>query len=69
MRDRKVEYFLSTSAGLLAGFSPDKILWERLMEEFARLTFPNGRTGAMCGRRFCDLAAAITQIGGQRSCS
>ena len=39
--------FFQTSPGLLAGFSPDgSLLWERsLMEEFARLTFPNGRTG------------------------
>ena len=37
--------FFQTSPGLLAGFSPDgSLLWERsLMEEFARLTFPNGR--------------------------
>jgi len=40
--------FLLTSPGLLLAFSPDgKQLWERsLMEEFGRLTFPNGRTGA-----------------------
>ncbi len=39
--------YFQTSPGLLAGFSPDgSLLWERsLMEEFARLTFPNGRTG------------------------
>lgn len=40
-------YVLST-AGELAGFTPDgKTLWRRsLMEEFGRLTFPNGRTGS-----------------------
>ena len=40
--------YLQTTAGLLMGFTPDgKKLWERsMMEEFGRLTFPNGRTGA-----------------------
>ncbi len=39
--------FFQTSPGLLIGYSADgSFLWERsLMEEFARLTFPNGRTG------------------------
>jgi hypothetical protein len=45
--------FFQTSPGLLAGFSPDgSLLWERsLMEEFARLTFPNGRTGGRMARQ------------------
>ncbi len=40
--------FLLTSPGLLLSFSPEgKPLWEHsLMEEYGRLTFPNGRTGA-----------------------
>ncbi len=40
--------YLLTSPGLAIGFSPDgKKLWEHsLMEEFGRLTFPNGRTGS-----------------------
>ncbi|MGF1448898.1 MAG: PQQ-binding-like beta-propeller repeat protein [Opitutales bacterium] len=39
--------FLMTSPGLLMSFSAEgEVLWERsLMEEFGRLTFPNGRTG------------------------
>ncbi len=39
--------FLMTSPGLLMSFDADgKMLWERsLLEEFGRLTFPNGRTG------------------------
>ena len=42
--------YFQTSAGLLLGFDKDgKLLWERsLMEEFSRLTFPNGRTGGPC---------------------
>jgi outer membrane protein assembly factor BamB len=42
--------YFQTSPGLLIGYDSngDK-LWERsLMEEFARLTFPNGRTGGPC---------------------
>lgn len=40
--------FLMTSPGLLVAFDRDGgLLWERsMMEEFGRLTFPNGRTGA-----------------------
>ncbi|MGE9266893.1 MAG: PQQ-binding-like beta-propeller repeat protein, partial [Verrucomicrobiales bacterium] len=40
--------YLQASNGRIMGFSPDgKALWERsLMEEFGRLTFPNGRTGS-----------------------
>ena len=42
--------YFQTSPGLLLGFDKNgKKLWERsLMEEFARLTFPNGRTGGPC---------------------
>ena len=42
--------YFQTSSGLLLGFDKDgKLLWERsLMEEFSRLTFPNGRTGGPC---------------------
>lgn len=40
--------YLMTSPGLLVAFDRDgRRLWERsMMEEFGRLTFPNGRTGA-----------------------
>ncbi len=40
--------YLMTTPGLLLGFDHDgKLLWQRsMMEEFGRLTFPNGRTGA-----------------------
>ena len=42
--------YFQTSPGLLIGYDSDgNTLWERsLMEEFARLTFPNGRTGGPC---------------------
>ena len=42
--------YFQTSPGLLIGYdSEGNQLWERsLMEEFARLTFPNGRTGGPC---------------------
>lgn len=42
--------YFQTSPGLLLGYdSGGNKLWERsLMEEFARLTFPNGRTGGPC---------------------
>lgn len=38
--------YLQGTQGILAGFTPDgKLLWRKsLMEEFGRLTFPNGRT-------------------------
>ena len=54
--------FFQTSPGLLAGFSPDgSLLWERsLMEEFARLTFPNGRTGGPCVDEGLVILHAIT---------
>ena len=40
--------YLMTSPGLLVGLDRDgRVLWQRsMMEEFGRLTFPNGRTGA-----------------------
>ena len=41
--------YFQTSPGLLIGYDSDgNKLWERFMEEFARLTFPNGRTGGPC---------------------
>ena len=42
--------FFQTSPGLLAAYAPDgSLLWMRsMMEEFGRLTFPNGRTGGPC---------------------
>ena len=54
--------FFQTSPGLLTGFSPDgSLLWERsLMEEFARLTFPNGRTGGPCVDEDLVILHAIT---------
>ncbi|MEK9772815.1 MAG: PQQ-binding-like beta-propeller repeat protein [Opitutae bacterium] len=54
--------FFQTSPGLLVGFSPDgSLLWERsLMEEFARLTFPNGRTGGPCVDEGLVILHAIT---------
>jgi outer membrane protein assembly factor BamB len=38
--------YLQGTQGILAGFTPEgKLLWRKsLMEEFGRLTFPNGRT-------------------------
>ena len=40
--------YLMTSPGLLMGFDANgRMLWQRsMMEQFGRLTFPNGRTGA-----------------------
>ena len=40
--------YLMTSPGLLVGFDPSgRELWQRsMMEQYGRLTFPNGRTGA-----------------------
>lgn len=40
--------YLMTSPGLLMGFTKDgKKIWEHsMMEQFGRLTFPNGRTGS-----------------------
>ena len=54
--------FFQTSPGMLIGYSPDgSLLWERsLMEEFARLTFPNGRTGGPCVSENLVILHAIT---------
>jgi outer membrane protein assembly factor BamB len=54
--------FFQTSPGMLMGYSPDgSLLWERsLMEEFARLTFPNGRTGGPCISENLVILHAIT---------
>ena len=54
--------FYQTSAGLLLAYSPNgKLLWERsMMEEFARLTFPNGRTGGPCVDEDLVIIHAIT---------
>ncbi|MEM1059073.1 MAG: PQQ-binding-like beta-propeller repeat protein [Verrucomicrobiota bacterium] len=40
--------YIQSTAGILKGFSPGgELLWEHsMMEEYGRLTFPNGRTGA-----------------------
>ena len=53
--------YFQTSPGLLIGYdSEGNKLWERsLMEEFARLTFPNGRTGGPC----VDGHLVIIQLG------
>lgn len=42
------QFFLMTTTGVLMSFNKDgKMLWSNsLMENFGRLTFPNGRTGA-----------------------
>jgi len=54
--------FFQTSPGMLIGFAPDgSLLWERsLMEEFARLTFPNGRTGGPCVSENLVILHAVT---------
>jgi len=54
--------FYQTSAGLLLAYtSSGKLLWERsMMEEFARLTFPNGRTGGPCVDEDLVIIHAIT---------
>ena len=54
--------FFQTSPGLLVGYTPDgSLLWERsLMEEFAKLTFPNGRTGGPCVDEGLVILHAIT---------
>ena len=48
--DETGNVYFQTSPGLLLGFDQEgNVLWERsLMEEFSRLTFPNGRTGGPC---------------------
>ena len=40
--------FIQGTQGILAGFTPEgKLLWKKsLMEEYGRLTFPNGRTAS-----------------------
>jgi len=54
--------YFQTSPGELVGYAPDgSLLWERsLMEEFARLTFPNGRTGGPCVDEDLVILHAIT---------
>ena len=54
--------FFQTSPGLLCAYSPEgTLLWERsMMEEFARLTFPNGRTGGPCVDEDLVIIHAIT---------
>lgn len=60
--------FFQTSPGLLIGYdSQGKKLWERsLMEEFARLTFPNGRTGGPCVDENLVIIHAITANWGKQ---
>ena len=60
--------FFQTSPGLLIGYDPDgNKLWERsLMEEFARLTFPNGRTGGPCIDENLVIIHAITANWGKQ---
>ena len=54
--------YFQTTPGLLFGFDKDgKELWERsMMEEFGRLTFPNGRTGGPCVDGDLVIVHAIT---------
>ena len=60
--------FFQTSPGLLIGYdSQGNKLWERsLMEEFARLTFPNGRTGGPCVDENLVIIHAITANWGKQ---
>ena len=60
--------FFQTSPGLLIGYDPQgNKLWERsLMEEFARLTFPNGRTGGPCVDENLVIIHAITANWGKQ---
>jgi outer membrane protein assembly factor BamB len=60
--------FFQTSPGLLIGYDPEgNKLWERsLMEEFARLTFPNGRTGGPCVDENLVIIHAITANWGKQ---
>lgn len=60
--------FFQTSPGLLIGYdSSGNKLWERsLMEEFARLTFPNGRTGGPCVDGHLVIIHAITANWGKQ---
>lgn len=54
--------FIQDTQGIFAGFTPDgKILWERsLMEEYGRLTFPNGRTASPVIDRNLVITRGIT---------
>jgi len=60
--------YFQTSPGLLIGYdSNGNKLWERsLMEEFARLTFPNGRTGGPCVDGNLIIIHAITANWGKQ---
>ena len=60
--------YFQTSPGLLIAYDPDgKKIWERsLMEEFARLTFPNGRTGGPCVDGHLVIIHAITANWGKQ---
>ena len=60
--------YFQTSPGLLIGYdSGGNKLWERsLMEEFARLTFPNGRTGGPCVDGNLVIIHAITANWGKQ---
>ena len=60
--------YFQTSPGLLLGYDSDgNKLWERsLMEEFARLTFPNGRTGGPCVDGHLVIIHAITANWGKQ---
>ncbi len=60
--------YFQTSPGLLIGYdSRGNQLWERsLMEEFARLTFPNGRTGGPCVDGNLVIIHAITANWGKQ---
>ena len=53
---------------LLIGYDSDgNVIWERsLMEEFARLTFPNGRTGGPCVDGDLVIIHAITANWGKQ---
>ncbi len=60
--------YFQTSPGLLIGYDSDgNVIWERsLMEEFARLTFPNGRTGGPCVDGDLVIIHAITANWGKQ---
>ena len=60
--------YFQTSPGLLIGYdSAGNELWRRsLMEEFARLTFPNGRTGGPCVDENLIIIHAITANWGKQ---
>ena len=60
--------YFQTSPGLLIGYdSGGNKLWERsLIEEFARLTFPNGRTGGPCVDGNLVIIHAITANWGKQ---